>query len=142
MDSGLMGIMMESLAPILSSVVTPMMMLAMVYLITLIMTELMTNNAGRRPHVPAGLRCGGVLRVRSNGLCHGGCSGGQCFFYDSLWIYHQPHGAELGGYTRVDYVRFGWLVSLCYSATVFSTVTPRLPSVNQIRLVMMSCGII
>ncbi len=53
MDSGLMGIMMESLAPILSSV-PPMMMLAMVYLITLIMTELMTNNAAAALMFPLG----------------------------------------------------------------------------------------
>jgi di/tricarboxylate transporter len=32
---------------------------------------------------------------------------------------------NLGGYTRADYVRFGWLVSLAYS-TVVLTLLPRI----------------
>jgi len=31
---------------------------------------------------------------------------------------------NLGGYTRADYLRFGWLVSLTYSAVVL-TLLPR-----------------
>ena len=130
-----MGIMMESLAPILSSV-PPMMMLAMVYLITLIMTELMTNNAAAALMFPLGY--GGAVSSGYDPMAFvmAVALGGSASFMTPFGYTTNLMVQNLGGYTRVDYVRFGWLGHVLLG-NGFSTVTPRLPSVNQIRLVMM-----
>ena len=117
MDSGLMGIMMESLAPILSSV-PPMMMLAMVYLITLIMTELMTNNAAAALMFPLGYGVAVSSGYDPMAFVMAVALGGSASFMTPFGYTTNLMVQNLGGYTRVDYVRFGWLVSLCYSATV------------------------
>jgi di/tricarboxylate transporter len=117
MDSGLMGIMMESLAPILSSV-PPMMMLAMVYLITLIMTELMTNNAAAALMFPLGYGVAVSSGYDPMAFVMAVALGGSASFMTPFGYTTNLMVQNLGGYTRADYVRFGWLVSLCYSATV------------------------
>lgn len=53
MDSGLMGSVMAWLSPLIGSV-PPMMMLVMVYVLTLAMTELITNNAAAALMFPLG----------------------------------------------------------------------------------------
>ena len=117
MDSGLMGIMMESLAPILSSV-PPMMMLAMVYLITLIMTELMTNNAAAALMFPLGYGVAVSSGYDPMAFVMAVALGGSASFMTPFGYTTNLMVQNLGGYSRADYVRFGWLVSLCYSATV------------------------
>ena len=117
MDSGLMGIMMESLAPILSSV-PPMMMLAMVYLITLIMTELMTNNAAAALMFPLGYGVAVSSGYDPMAFVMAVALGGSASFMTPFGYTTNLMVQNLGGYTRADYVRFGLLVSLCYSATV------------------------
>ena len=117
MDSGLMGIMMESLAPILSSV-PPMMMLAMVYLITLIMTELMTNNAAAALMFPLGYGVAVSSGYDPMAFVMAVALGGSASFLTPFGYTTNLMVQNLAGYTRADYVRFGWLVSLCYSATV------------------------
>ena len=116
-DSGLMGIMMESLAPILSSV-PPMMMLAMVYLITLIMTELMTNNAAAALMFPLGYGVAVSSGYDPMAFVMAVALGGSASFLTPFGYTTNLMVQNLAGYTRADYVRFGWLVSLCYSATV------------------------
>ena len=117
MDSGLMGIMMESLAPILSSV-PPMLTLAMVYLITLIMTELMTNNAAAALMFPLGYGVAMSSGYDPMAFVMAVALGGSASFMTPFGYTTNLMVQNLGGYTRADYVRFGWLVSLCYSATV------------------------
>ena len=116
-DSGLMSIMMESLEPILSRV-PPMMMLAMVYLITLIMTELMTNNAAAALMFPLGYGVAVSSGYDPMAFVMAVALGGSASFMTPFGYTTNLMVQNLGGYTRADYVRFGWLVSLCYSATV------------------------
>ena len=96
MDSGLMANAMDFLSPLLISL-PPVVMLILVYLLTLFLTEVMTNNAAAALMFPGGLyRCadGGG---RTNGICYGGRSGGQRFVSDALWLHHESDGAKPWG---------------------------------------------
>jgi di/tricarboxylate transporter len=124
MDSGLMGSAMAFLSPIIGSV-PPMMMLVMVYALTLAMTELVTNNAAAALMFPLGYSVALTAGLDPMVFVMAVALGGSASFLTPYGYTTNLMVQNLGGYTRADYVRFGWLVSLAYS-TVVLTLLPRI----------------
>ena len=124
MDSGLMGSAMAFLSPIIGSV-PPMMMLVMVYVLTLAMTELVTNNAAAALMFPLGYSVALTAGLDPMVFVMAVALGGSASFLTPYGYTTNLMVQNLGGYTRADYVRFGWLVSLAYS-TVVLTLLPRI----------------
>ena len=124
MDSGLMGSAMAFLSPIIGSV-PPMMMLVMVYVLTLAMTELVTNNAASALMFPLGYSVALTAGLDPMVFVMAVALGGSASFLTPYGYTTNLMVQNLGGYTRADYVRFGWLVSLAYS-TVVLTLLPRI----------------
>ena len=124
MDSGLMGSAMAFLSPIIGSV-PPMMMLVMVYALTLAMTELVTNNAAAALMFPLGYSVALTAGLDPMVFVMAVALGGSASFLTPYGYTTNLMVQNLGGYTRADYVRFGWLVSLAYS-TVVLILLPRI----------------
>ena len=124
MDSGLMGSAMAFLSPIIGSV-PPMMMLVMVYVLTLAMTELITNNAAAALMFPLGYSVALTAGLDPMVFVMAVALGGSASFLTPYGYTTNLMVQNLGGYTRADYVRFGWLVSLAYS-TVVLILLPRI----------------
>ncbi len=124
MDSGLMGSVMAWLSPLIGSV-PPMMMLVMVYVLTLAMTELITNNAAAALMFPLGYSVALTAGLDPMVFVMAVALGGSASFLTPYGYTTNLMVQNLGGYTRADYVRFGWLVSLAYS-TVVLILLPRI----------------
>jgi len=123
MDSGLMGSAMSFLSPLLGSV-PPLMMLVIVYVLTLAMTELITNNAAAALMFPLGYSLAVAAGLDPMAFVMAVALGGSASFLTPYGYTTNLMVQNLGGYTRADYLRFGWLVSLTYSAVVL-TLLPR-----------------
>ena len=117
MDSGLMGSALVMLSPLLASV-PPLVMLILVYLLTLAMTELITNNAAAALMFPLGYSVAIATGLDPMAFVMAVALGGSASFLTPYGYTTNLMVQNLGGYTRVDYLRFGWLVSLTYSAVV------------------------
>ena len=123
MDSGLMGSAMGFLSPLLGSV-PPLMMLVMIYVLTLAMTELITNNAAAALMFPLGYSLAVATGLDPMAFVMAVALGGSASFLTPYGYTTNLMVQNLGGYTRADYLRFGWLVSLTYSVVVL-TLLPR-----------------
>jgi len=123
MDSGLMGNAMGFLSPLLGSV-PPLMMLVMIYVLTLAMTELITNNAAAALMFPLGYTLALTAGLDPMAFVMAVALGGSASFLTPYGYTTNLMVQNLGGYTRADYLRFGWLVSLAYSVVVL-TLLPR-----------------
>ena len=123
MDSGLMGSAMGFLSPLLGSV-PPLMMLVMVYVLTLAMTELITNNAAAALMFPLGYSLAIATGLDPMAFVMAVALGGSASFLTPYGYTTNLMVQNLGGYTRADYLRFGWLISLTYSVVVL-TLLPR-----------------
>ena len=123
MDSGLMGSAMGFLSPLLGSV-PPLVMLVMIYVLTLAMTELITNNAAAALVFPLGYSLAVATGLDPMAFVMAVALGGSASFLTPYGYTTNLMVQNLGGYTRADYLRFGWLVSLTYSAVVL-TLLPR-----------------
>ena len=123
MDSGLMGSAMGFLSPLLGSV-PPLVMLVMIYVLTLAMTELITNNAAAALMFPLGYSLAVATGLDPMAFVMAVALGGSASFLTPYGYTTNLMVQNLGGYTRADYLRFGWLVSLMYSAVVL-TLLPR-----------------
>ena len=123
MDSGLMGNAMGFLSPLLGSV-PPLMMLVMIYVLTLAMTELITNNAAAALMFPLGYSLAVATGLDPMAFVMAVALGGSASFLTPYGYTTNLMVQNLGGYTRADYLRFGWLVSLTYSVVVL-TLLPR-----------------
>jgi di/tricarboxylate transporter len=117
MDSGLMGSALVMLSPLLASV-PPLAMLILVYLLTLAMTELITNNAAAALMFPLGYSVAIATGLDPMAFVMAVALGGSASFLTPYGYTTNLMVQNLGGYTRADYLRFGWLVSLTYSAVV------------------------
>ena len=117
MDSGLMGSALVMLSPLLASV-PPLVMLILVYLLTLAMTELITNNAAAALMFPLGYSVAIATGLDPMAFVMAVALGGSASFLTPYGYTTNLMVQNLGGYTRADYLRFGWLVSLTYSAVV------------------------
>ena len=123
MDSGLMGSAMGFLSPLLGGV-PPLMMLVMIYVLTLAMTELITNNAAAALMFPLGYSLAVATGLDPMAFVMAVALGGSASFLTPYGYTTNLMVQNLGGYTRADYLRFGWLVSLTYSVVVL-TLLPR-----------------
>jgi len=117
MDSGLMGITMSFLSPLMASV-PPLGMLISIYVLTLLMTELMTNNAAAALMFPLGYTVAVSTGLDPMAFVMAVALGGSASFLTPYGYTTNLMVQNLGGYTRADYLRFGWLVSVAYSAVV------------------------
>ena len=123
MDSGLMGHAMTFLGPLIGSV-SPFFMLILVYVLTLAMTELITNNAAAALMFPLGYTLALTTGLDPMAFVMAVALGGSASFLTPYGYTTNLMVQNLGGYTRADYLRFGWLVSLTYSVVVL-TLLPR-----------------
>ena len=123
MDSGLMANAMDFLSPLLISL-PPVVMLILVYLLTLFLTEVMTNNAAAALMFPVGYTVALTAGVEPMAFVMAVALGGSASFLTPFGYTTNLMVQNLGGYSRGDYVRFGWPVSLAYS-TVVLMLLPR-----------------
>jgi di/tricarboxylate transporter len=123
MDSGLMADAMAFFSPLLTSL-PPMLMLMLVYLLTLFLTEVMTNNAAAALMFPVGYSLALTAGVEPMTFVMAVALGGSASFLTPFGYTTNLMVQNLGGYSRRDYVRFGWPVSLAYS-TVVLMLLPR-----------------
>jgi len=123
MDSGLMANAMDFLSPLLASL-PPVVMLILVYLLTLFLTEVMTNNAAAALMFPVGYTVALTAGVEPMAFVMAVALGGSASFLTPFGYTTNLMVQNLGGYSRGDYVRFGWSVSLAYS-TVVLMLLPR-----------------
>ena len=117
MDSGLMGHAMTLLGPLIGSA-PPIAMLILVYLLTLVMTELITNNAAAALMFPLGYTLALTAGLDPMAFVMAVALGGSASFLTPYGYTTNVMVQNLGGYSRADYLRFGWLVSLSYSIVV------------------------
>ena len=123
MDSGLMANAMDFLSPLLISL-PPVVMLILVYLLTLFLTEVMTNNAAAALMFPVGYTVALTAGLEPMAFVMAVALGGSASFLTPFGYTTNLMVQNLGGYSRGDYVRFGWSVSLAYS-TVVLVLLPR-----------------
>ena len=123
MDSGLMANAMAFFSPLLTSL-PPMLMLVLVYWLTLFLTEVMTNNAAAALMFPVGYSLALTAGVEPMTFVMAVALGGSASFLTPFGYTTNLMVQNLGGYSRRDYVRFGWPVSLAYS-TVVLILLPR-----------------
>ena len=123
MDSGLMANTMDFLSPLLISL-PPVVMLILVYLLTLFLTEVMTNNAAAALMFPVGYTVALTAGLEPMAFVMAVALGGSASFLTPFGYTTNLMVQNLGGYSRGDYVRFGWPVSLAYS-TVVLMLLPR-----------------
>jgi di/tricarboxylate transporter len=93
-----------------------------IYLFTLLLTEVMTNNAAAALSFPIALSTALALGVNPLPYIFAVAFGASASFM-------MPHGyqtnlmvSSLGGYTVKDFIKIGWIVSVVYSAVVIITV--------------------
>ena len=123
MDSGLMANAMDFLSPLLTGL-PPVVMLILVYLLTLFLTEVMTNNAAAALMFPVGYTVALTAGLEPMAFVMAVALGGSASFLTPFGYTTNLMVQNLGGYSRGDYVRFGWSVSLAYS-TVVLMLLPR-----------------
>ena len=117
LNSGLMETAMLGLSPLLAEL-SPMMMLVLIYALTLAMTELMTNNAAAALMFPIGYSIAVTAGFEPMAFVMAVALGGSASFLTPYGYATNLMVQNLGGYSRQDYIRFGWLVSLAYSSVV------------------------
>ena len=117
LNSGLMETAMLGLSPLLAEL-SPTMMLVLIYALTLAMTELMTNNAAAALMFPIGYSIAITTGLDPMAFVMAVALGGSASFLTPYGYATNLMVQNLGGYSRQDYIRFGWLVSLAYSSVV------------------------
>ena len=117
LNSGLMETAMLGLSPLLAEL-SPTMVLVLIYAVTLAMTELMTNNAAAALMFPIGYSIAVTTGLEPMAFVMAVALGGSASFLTPYGYATNLMVQNLGGYSRQDYIRFGWLVSLAYSSVV------------------------
>ena len=117
LNSGLMETAMLGLSPLLAEL-SPTMMLVLIYAVTLAMTELMTNNAAAALMFPIGYSIAVTTGLEPMAFVMAVALGGSASFLTPYGYATNLMVQNLGGYSRQDYIRFGWLVSFAYSSVV------------------------
>ncbi|EED36061.1 TrkA-C domain protein [Luminiphilus syltensis NOR5-1B] len=120
-DTGLVAALINVAEPVLANT-PPMVAIATIYFLTLVMTELMTNNAAAALTFPL---------AYSLGMSGGGdplpyvmavAFGASASFITPFGYTTNLMVQNLGGYRRKDYARYGTPISLAYSATVLTLI--------------------
>ena len=119
LNSGLIASVMTGLTPLLGSV-SPFLMLAAVYLLTVVTTELMNNNAAAAMMFPLGYSVAVTAGLEPMAFVMAVALGGSASFLTPYGYTTNLMVQNLGGYSRTDYLRFGWSVSLVYSIVVLA----------------------
>jgi len=117
MDSGLMTLMMEGVSPFIGTI-SPFLLLLLVYALTLALTELMTNNAAAALMFPLSYALATSAGLAPMAFVMAVALGGSASFLTPFGYTTNLMVQNLGGYSRGDYLRFGWLVSLTFSSVV------------------------
>ncbi len=98
-----------------------------VYLLTLVLTELVTNNAAAALGVPTALATASALGRKPHPFIMAAAyAASACFLLPYSCQTHLMVYSE-GRYKVLDYLRSGWPVSLAYSATVIALVPTVFP---------------
>ena len=101
----------------------PWAVLAAVYVMTVVFTELVTNNAAAALVFPIAVATAHALERELHAVCNSRCDWCFCRLCDAAWLSDAPDGVRTGGYHFSDFVRIGLpLDILCGIVTV--TVTP------------------
>ena len=116
-NSGLMSILAEGLHANLAGL-GPYAALVGIYLGTLLLTELMTNNAAAALSFPIAFGLAESYGVSHMPLIMAVAYGASASFLTPYGYNTNLMVQNLGGYELRDYFRFGLPLSLCYSATV------------------------
>ena len=117
MDSGLMTLMVEGVSPFIGAM-SPFLLLLLVYALTLALTELMTNNAAAALMFPLSYALATSAGLAPMAFVMAVALGGSASFLTPFGYTTNLMVQNLGGYSRGDYLRFGWLVSLTFSSVV------------------------
>lgn len=94
----------------------------MVYLLTLLLTELMTNNAAAALMFPLAYSLALSIGIDSMPLIMAVAFGASASFVTPFGYTTNLMVQNLGGYKRIDYLRSGWPVSVAYSGTVLTLI--------------------
>ena len=116
-DSGAVVSVMSALDPVLASV-SPLWALMAVYVLTLALTELMTNNAAAALMFPLAYTLGVSSGSDPMAFVMAVAFGASASFLTPFGYSTNLMVQNLGGYRRADYWRVGLPVSLAYSAVV------------------------
>jgi di/tricarboxylate transporter len=116
-QSGLIGAVVSAIEPWLGSIPV-WAALAAIYGLTLLMTELMTNNAAAALVFPLAYSLASALGVQPMAFVAAVALGASASFLTPFGYATNLMVQNLGGYSRADYVRYGLPVSAVYSAVV------------------------
>jgi di/tricarboxylate transporter len=116
-DTGAVDALVEGLTPLLADT-SPWLAVAAVYFLTLLMTELMTNNAAAALVFPLAYSLALVSGSDPMPFVMAVAFGASASFVTPFGYTTNLMVQNLGGYRRLDYIRFGTPVSLAYSASV------------------------
>ncbi len=116
-NSGLMSVLAEGLHDKLAGL-GPYAAVVGIYLGTLLLTELMTNNAAAALSFPIAFGLAESYGISHMPLIMAVAYGASASFLTPYGYNTNLMVQNLGGYELRDYVRFGLPLSLCYSATV------------------------
>ena len=116
-DAGLMDLTLGELKPVLTGA-PPIVVLIIVYGLTVMMTELMTNNAAAALMFPFGYSVALATGLEPMPFVMAVAFGASASFLTPYGYATNLMVQNLGGYTRLDYLKFGWPVSLTYSLVV------------------------
>ena len=121
-DSTLISMLMSSLMPVLLQG-TPLIALALVFLLTLALTELVTNNAAAALMFPIGYGLAESLGVDVMPFILAVAFAANGSFLTPYGYATNLIVQNIGGYTRGDYLRFGFPISLAYSVGILSMLS-------------------
>ena len=120
-NTGAINSLMTVMSPALTQI-PPAGLLVVIYVMTLIMTELMTNNAAAALMFPLAWGVGTALGLDPIPLVMGVAFGASASFLTPFGYATNLMVQNLGGYSRKDFLRLGGPVSLVYSVTVLSAL--------------------
>ena len=116
-DTGAIDALMTSVAPGLTQM-PPLALLVVIYLMTLAMTELMTNNAAAALMFPLAWGAGAAAGLDPIPFVMAVAFGASASFLTAHGYTTNLIVQNIGGYQKEDYLRFGVPVSIAYSVTV------------------------
>ncbi len=125
-NTGLIDYAVAGLDPLLS-LVSPLVALIAVYLLTLLLTELMTNNAAAALMFPLAYTLATQSGVNPMAFVMAVAFGASASFLTPFGYTTNLMVQNLGGYRRADYLRFGAPVSIAYSVVVLTMIPIAFP---------------
>jgi len=125
-NTGLIQEFSHTIGPALTNVPT-YLAVVMVYLLTLLLTELMTNNAAAALMFPVAYSLALTIGVDPMPLIMAVAFGASASFITPFGYATNLMIQNLGGYKRIDYWRYGWPISLIYSAVVLCLIPLAFP---------------